>query len=1110
MGESAREKLERVFFEAVELKGAAREEYLLSACAGDAGLLAEVRGLLAADARETIGPLRSEPLKAMLEATPPAMEEPAPERIGPYKIEGLIGEGGFGAVYLARQTEPVDREVAIKMVRPGMSTRESLRRFERERRTLANLEHPGIARLLDAGATPEGRPYFVMELVRGEAITTYCDRACLSTRARLRLFIEVCEAIQHAHQRGVIHRDIKPSNVLVAAVDGQARLKVIDFGIAGVVEGFGARRPGDTLATAAGQFIGTPEYMSPEQAAASPADGEKRVVDTRSDVYSLGVLLHEMLTGTVPHSRAEVIAATLRDDGAGGRVGGKAEIAGASALRVGDHVETRRPSGRLTGMGDSLDALAAAHGTDARTLVREVRGDLDWIVLKALQRDPARRYASVHEMAEDIRRSMASLPISAHAPSTREVAAKFVRRHRVAVIGAACVVGALVMGMIGTSVGLVRARDAAALAERRRAEAEYEAYTGRIAAAAGALEASGPVNLRGWLDECPQRLRGWEWNYLHALSDQSEGVAATAKGGVQGLAVSADGQWCAVAARQAGEVIVLRCARSGARWCEVARLRLLMPESVRFSPDGTRLACACREGGGAVRIFDTATWRPVEGSWCNQSAWDVAWSPDGRSLAVLRGAEKWEGHGTVTIVDVGTGRELVDTGLRGFAEIAWSADGRWIAAGDATGVLGVWDVEQRAVALERRLTKNKVTGVAFSAGGLLAACEDNGAVTVLRAEDGWPVECVLDQSRSPGLRAAFSPDGSRLAVASWSSTAWVWNVATRTLERELRGHGSLLHGVAWEERAGRHALWTGSYDGDVRVWSMDSAPQAVRMAEEANDPWVSVSADGQWCAAWSTPGRLSVLRMDGAQEVASVKVRRGVGMGFRFLPDSRHLVVSDRDGSVAVVDPWTGERIVRAKTPGDGMRISAMSPSGRYVAGLCSGHGCVVVDLEKGEVVWGAPEAKATEAIAFEGERTLLVHSRTGVLERWDLAAGERLGTGDPRTGEVFAGAASADGHWVATAAYDGRITLMDATGLSIVASAKIDQSPGMLMFTPDGSRLISTGGDGLVRFWETPSMRQMAAIRAAKAWVHGAMTADGKTLVVKWTGSVMKVWKTR
>jgi WD40 repeat protein len=616
------------------------------------------------------------------------------------------------------------------------------------------------------------------------------------------------------------------------------------------------------------------------------------------------------------------------------------------------------------------------------------------------------------------------------------------------------------------------------------------------------------VNLKGWLDECPERLRGWEWRYLHALADQSEGVAATVKGGVQAVAVSADGMWCAAAARDQGEVVVLRCEKSGRGWKDVAHLPMRGPEGVRFSPDGTRLACASRDPAGGVRIYDTSTWTPVEGAWSAEAAWDVAWSPDGRRLVVLSGPEKREGRGTVRIVDVAAGREIADTGMRGFTDVAWSTDGRWIAAGDATGMLRVWDVQRRTVALERRLTKNKVTGVAFGATGLLAACDDDGGVTVVRGEDEWPVECVLDQSRSPGLRAAFSPDGSRLAVASWGNTAWVWNVQTRTLERELRGHGSLVHGVAWEHRGERQTLWTGSYDGTVRAWRMDTPPQAVLTGEEANDPWVSLSADGRLCAAWTTLGRLSVLRLDGAEEVASVEVRNGVVMGFRFLPDSRRLVISGRDGSVEVADPWTGGRTVRAKTPGNGMRMTAMSPSGRYVAGLCAGHGCVVVDLEQGEVVWGVPEAKTLEAIAFEGERVLLTHGRDGVLERWDFSSGERVARGDARAGDVYAGAASADGKWVATAAYDGRVTLMEAKGLSIVASAKIDQSPGMLTFTPDGSRLISTGGDGLVRFWETPSMRPMAAIRAAKAWVYGALTPDGQTLVVKWTGNVMKVWR--
>jgi serine/threonine protein kinase len=320
------------------------------------------------------------------EAVSPSESEQAGATIGRYRLLERLGEGGFGTVWKAEQTQPVRRLVALKIVKLGMDTREVVARFEAERQALALLDHPSIAKVFDAGATPTGRPYFVMELVHGEPITRHCAREKLSLRERLELFIEVCRAVQHAHQKGIIHRDLKPSNLLVSLVDGKSAPKVIDFGIAKATGG--ERLTEQSFVTRADRLIGTPAYMSPEQA--QPGLG----LDTRTDIYSLGVALYELLTGEVPYK-----------PGPDGRL-------------QRDHT-AQRPSTRLRSLtAEELARVAETRRLEGPKLIGQVKGDLDWIVMKAIEEDPARRYESATALAEDLRRFLSREPVSARPPTT--------------------------------------------------------------------------------------------------------------------------------------------------------------------------------------------------------------------------------------------------------------------------------------------------------------------------------------------------------------------------------------------------------------------------------------------------------------------------------------------------------------------------------------------------------------------------------------------------------------------------------------------------------------------------------------------------------------------
>ncbi len=429
-----------IFTEASRLPIGERAAYLERACGEDEVLRGKIEALLRSHDRAE--DFLEEPAPTISEGRAKATvgEKPG-DRVDRYKLLEQIGEGGCGVVFIAEQQFPVVRRVALKLIKPGMDTKNVIARFEAERQALALMDHPNIAHVLDAGATEMGRPYFVMELVQGIKITDYCDQNCLPIGARLRLFTQVCDAIQHAHQKGIIHRDIKPSNILVATgADGKPVPKVIDFGIAKATGG--QQLTDKTIFTASEMLIGTPAYMSPEQAALTSVD----VVDTRTDIYSLGVLLYELLTGTTPFDTRELLKAGFDE-----------------VRRVIRDEEPIRPSTRLSTMVETdLTSLSKHHGADAPRLMREMRGDLDWIVMKALEKDRTRRYATANGLAMDIARYLSGEAIVARPPSATYKFQKLVSRNKLVFSGVAVIFALLVISLISTSLWLVtekRARE---------------------------------------------------------------------------------------------------------------------------------------------------------------------------------------------------------------------------------------------------------------------------------------------------------------------------------------------------------------------------------------------------------------------------------------------------------------------------------------------------------------------------------------------------------------------------------------------------------------------------------------------------------------------------
>ena len=472
-----------LFQAAAQLTGHARKLFLDGASQSDPALRQRLEALLAA--HEQPDGVLGEPAPAaagtMKIEFADAPDETVGQKIGHYKILEKVGEGGCGVVYVAEQTEPVRRRVALKVIKLGMDTKQVVARFEAERQALAMMDHPNIAKVLDAGTTETGRPYFIMELVRGIKITDYCDQEKVPTHERLELFIQICHAIQHAHQKGIIHRDIKPSNILVTLHDGVPVPKVIDFGIAKATEG---RLTDATVYTQLHQFIGTPAYMSPEQAEMSGLD-----VDTRSDIYSLGVLLYELLTGKTPFDAQELMSQGID--------------AMRKTIREKDPV---RPSTKLhTLQGDELTTTAKRHGADVRKLVSQLRGDLDWIVMKCLEKDRKRRYDTANGLAADIKRHLANETVVARPPSKLYEFQKTVRRHKVGFVATAVIIVVLAVGVTMTTWQAVRATRAMEMAQTESAKSEQTANFLLNMLSSGGQMAS----------------KGWDTTLLREMMDQA-------------------------------------------------------------------------------------------------------------------------------------------------------------------------------------------------------------------------------------------------------------------------------------------------------------------------------------------------------------------------------------------------------------------------------------------------------------------------------------------------------------------------------------------------------------------------------------------------------------